>query len=88
MSDQQIEDIKHWEDEKSLIIDVSDNYQSYLTVLIENRLVYESGWTAYNNPREYTLHESLKQYIFSDSFPYLSELNTLVNDYFNNCPFK
>lgn len=74
MADGQVESIKQWEGKNSLIPSLSENYGSCLELFIEKKLVYESGWTSYGNPREYTLCPSLQDLLFNHSEPYCEKL--------------
>ena len=55
---------------------VCDKIYDKITKNAKN-LVYESEWTSYGNPREYTLYNSLQEFLFSETFPYFSELQEL-----------
>ncbi len=68
MAKSQIEDIEKWESKYNLDDTLSINYGTCLNMFIKKHLVYESGWTSYGNPREYTLCASLRKYLFSSSF--------------------
>lgn len=67
MADYQINSIKRWEDKMRIGGDLSSNYERCLSKIIYNKLVYESSWTSYGNPREYTLYKSVKDLLFNDS---------------------
>lgn len=74
MADGQINSIKKWESKNSLYSTLSENYGSCLELLIQNNLVYESSWTSYGNPREYTLCSSLQELIFNQWEQYSKDL--------------
>lgn len=76
-ADFEINSLSEWVNNNSMPVSVANNYGVYLNVLITNNLVYESEWTSYGNPREYTLYNSLQEFLFSESFPYYSELQEL-----------
>lgn len=77
-ADRQLEDIKNWEDNIFIGNIVSLNYNKCLNLFIDKQFVYE---TSYDNPREYTLCNSLKKYLLESEFPYIEELRKLVNKY-------
>jgi hypothetical protein len=74
MADRQIESIKSWESKFNLNPQLSDNYRKCLNKFVENNFVFASSWTSWDNPREYTLHKSIKTYFFSKTFPYGRDL--------------
>lgn len=87
MADMQVESIKSWESKYSLTSQLSDDYNKCLNKFIENNFVYESSWTSYGNPREYTLHKSIKTYFFSKDFPYGNDLEANKEKYYFELPF-
>lgn len=76
-SEEQKQDISQWETDQLLSSTLSDTYEGCLTFLIQNNFVYESEWTSYSNPRQYTLYPSLQK-MFSNC-PELI-LNILQNE--------
>ena len=86
MADGQISDIKAWELEHTLEDTLSKNYGKCLAKFIDNNLVYESSWTSYGNPREYTLHRTIKSLLASE-FPYASDLEKVKEKYYFDLPF-
>lgn len=74
MADEQIKSIMQWEDKYFLDETLSKNYGSCLQTLIQKELVYESSWTSYGNPREYTLYTSMKKLLFNCPAEILDEL--------------
>ena len=76
-ADFEINSLSEWVNNNSIPVSVANNYGIYLNLLITNNLVYESEWTSYGNPREYTLYNSLQEFLFSENFPYYSELQKL-----------
>lgn len=70
MAEGQIESIGEWESRNSLDSELSENYTNCLDFFIQHNLVYESSWTSYGNPREYTLCSSLKELVFNQSEHY------------------
>ena len=87
MTECQIQDIKSWESKYNLDDFLSETYVSCLSVFIENHLVHESSWTSYGNPREHSLHESLKRYLFGPSFPHTAELEKAKQNHTFELPF-
>lgn len=79
--ERQIESIKRWETNNCLDSTLSDNYKECLDFLVQNKLVYESDWTSYSNPREYTLYNSVKNFLFSFPKEYIKELNDIKDIY-------
>lgn len=77
----QVESIKKWESENNLYSALSSNYEKCLDFLIQNKLVYESDWTSYSNPREYTLYNSVKNFLFNFPKEYIKELNDIKNTF-------
>lgn len=86
MAESQIENIKVWESKYDLDSTLSANYGSCLNVFIEHNLVYESSWTSYGNPREFSLSESLKIYLFGQGFKYIDKLMEAKQNH-NKFPF-
>ena len=76
-ADFEINSLSEWVNNNSMPVSVANNYGIYLNALITNNLVYDNAWTSYGNPREYTLYNSLQEFLFSESFPYYSELQEL-----------
>ena len=70
MAEAQIENIKNWESKYELDSTLSDNYGSCLEFFIQNNFVFESSWTSYGNPREYSLCPSLKELLFNHAETY------------------
>lgn len=87
MANGQIEHIKEWESKHSLLESLSKDYEKCLNKFVENKFVYESSWTSYGNPREYTLHKSIKSYFSSNDFPYAEELAANKEKYYFELPF-
>lgn len=80
-AEKQVESIKKWESENNLYSALSSNYEKCLDFLIQNKLVYESDWTSYSNPREYTLYNSVKNFLFNFPKEYIKELNDIKNTF-------
>lgn len=74
MADSQIQSIKQWEQKNLLDSTLSNNYGSCLEFFVQNDLMFESSWTSYGNPREYSLCTSLQELLFQHPLPYLDEL--------------
>ena len=87
MADAQINCIKDWESKYSLENKLSLDYDKCLNNFINNNFIYASSWTSYGNPREYTLHKSLKEFLFNKNFPYINELNKNKNIFYFEVPF-
>lgn len=87
MADGQVNDIKSWESKHSLEELLSKDYSKCLNKFVENNFVFESSWTSYGNPREYTLHKSIKSYFFSKDFLYDNELEANKEKYHFELPF-
>lgn len=87
MADGQIESIKNWEDKNTLDSTLSKNYGSCLQFLVQNDLVYESSWTSYGNPREYSLCVSLQELLFSCPKEYIEKLQKVKNTHYDDLPF-
>ena len=85
----QISDIQQWESKNTLYPVVSQNYGSCLEFFIQNNFVYESEWTDYGNPRQYTLCNSLKDLLFEEPSieKYALKLNSVKDDNIMNLPF-
>ncbi len=73
----EINSLTVWVNENSFPLSIAKKYGEYLNVLIINKLVYESEWTSYGNPREYTIYDSLQVLLFDKKFPFYSELQEL-----------
>ena len=87
MADGQVESIKQWEIKNSLLPTLSDNYRSCLELFRQYDLVYESSWTSYGNPREYTLCSSLQNLVFNHIEPYLEKLKEWKKEVYLDLPF-
>lgn len=87
MEEGQIKSIQQWEVNNCLDGSVASTYSAHLNQFIENRFVYESDWTDHGNAREYTLCPSLKNLLLGTNFPYVSELETVVNAHMEMPPF-
>ena len=87
MADGQVESIKSWASKHNLETPLPADYSRCLGKFIENNFVFESSWTSYGNPREYSLHKSLKTYLLSEDFPYTLELKENKEKYHFELPF-
>ena len=87
MAEGQIENIKKWESKNSLDSMLSDNYGGCLEQFKQHHLVYESSWTSYGNPREYTLCPSLQNLLFNHSEEYADDLQRIKDEHYSNLPF-
>lgn len=87
MEEGQVKAIRQWEEDNNIDSSLSSKYSSCLNLFIEKDLVYESDWTKYGNPREYTLCKSIKDVFLGTNFPYLDELNVLMKEREIDLPF-
>ncbi len=87
MADGQIESINQWESKNTLDSALSNNYGSCLEFFIQNDLVYESSWTSYGNPREYTLCPSLQEFLFNCPVEVSTELQKVKDVHCCDLPF-
>ena len=87
LAEAQVQDIKQWEQKNSLYSDLSANYGSVLQYFINEKYVYPSSYTSFGNPREYTIHKSLKEFIFNEDFPYIDDLSLVKENYKCELPF-
>lgn len=87
MADMQVESIKQWEDKNTLDSSLSKSYGSCLEFLIQNNLVYESDWTSYGNPREYSLCPSLQEFLFNCPVEIAEKLQKIKDAYYCDLPF-
>lgn len=87
MAEGQIESIKQWESKNTLDSTLSENYGSCLELFKQHNLVYESSWTSYGNPREYTLCVSLRDLLFNHSGEYDEELQKIKDAHYFDLPF-
>ena len=87
MEEGQVKAIRQWEEDNNIDSSLSSKYSSCLNLFIEKDLVYESDWTKYGNPREYTLCKSIKNVFSGTNFPYLDELNVLMKEHEIDLPF-
>lgn len=83
----QIEDIKRWEEKHCLDNTLSSNYQRCLNLFIINKFVYASDSTEYGNHREYILYNSLKELLCSNSNEFIEELESIKEKYYFELPF-
>lgn len=87
MADMQVESIKQWEDKNTLDSSLSKSYGSCLEFFVQNNLVYESDWTSYGNPREYSLYPSLQEFLFNCPVEITEKLQKIKDAYYCNLPF-
>lgn len=85
--DKQIDNIKDWEAKNTLSPSLSENYGSCLQFMIQNHLVYETSWTSYGNPREYSLCHSLQDFLLNCPSEYIEELQGVKDNYHIDLPF-
>ena len=87
MADGQVKSIKQWECKYVLDSDLSSNYASCIDFFIHNNLVYESDCTSCLNPREYTLFQSLKEYLFNCPAEIIEKLQEVKDAHQEELPF-
>ncbi len=87
MAEEQIESIKEWESKNTLDFMLSSNYGRCLEVFIQNNLVYESNWTSFGNPKEYTLCPSLQKFLFNCPIEFAEALEKIKNTHYLELPF-
>ena len=87
MADNQIKNIQQWESKQALDSTLSENYGSCLELFKQNDLVYESSWTSYGNPREYTLCTSLQNLLLNHFGEYVQELQQVIDKHHLDLPF-
>lgn len=87
MADMQIKSIEQWERKHTLNPVLSANYGSCLELFRQKNLVYESSYTSYGNPREYTLYSSLQNLLFNHSSKFAPELQQVKDEHFCDLPF-
>ncbi len=87
MAEGQIESIKEWESKNTLNFMLSKNYGRCLAVFIQNDLVYESDWTSYGNPKEYTLCPSLQEFLFNCPIEFAKTLQKIKDAHYCELPF-
>ncbi len=83
----QAESIHQWELNNCLDGSVASTYSAHLNQFVEYRFVYESDWTDHGNAREYTLCSSLKTLLLGADFPYVSELEAVMEAHKDTLPF-
>lgn len=83
----QVESIKRWESKNVLDSPLSQNYGSCLEFFIQNNLVYESSWTDYGNPREYSLCPSLQDFLLNCPNEIAGKLQKIKEKYYCELPF-
>ncbi len=81
MKEQQIKDIIDWETKNNIDDVLSSNYGKALQFFIDHKFVYPSSYTSYGNPREYTLHASIKSYLFGNLFAYDDDIEQTKKRY-------
>ncbi len=87
MEEGQVKAIRQWESDNNIDSSLSSKYSSCLNLFVEKDLVYESDWTKYGNPREYTLCESIKNVFLGADFPYCDEINDIMKEHEIELPF-
>lgn len=70
LADKQIDDIKKWESDNSILPILSSNYANCLSLFVKYNIVYPTDYTSYGNPKEYTLYNSAIDWIFGNEFEF------------------
>ena len=83
----EIECIKKWESKNFLNSELSSNYGNCMEFFVQNDLVYESDWTSYGNPREYSLYPSLRELFFDSPEGLIDALQSIKNANYLELPF-
>lgn len=87
-SENQIKDIYEWENKKDLIHVLSKNYSSCLRCFISNNFVYKSNKHYYTGQyTEYSLYESIKNYLHGNPKELQKELSEIKDSYYTDLPF-
>lgn len=86
-TDEQVKDIKQWEEKNSLLPELSSNYDICLRFFVRNRFVYESSYTYDGETLEYTLCPSLQDFLFDCPDDYREQLEAVKNTYYLELPF-
>lgn len=87
MAKEQVKSIEQWEGKNTLHSVLSSNYGSCLEFFVQNNLVYESSWTSYGNPREYSLCPSLREFLFNCPVEITGELQKVKDACYCDLPF-
>ena len=87
MCDEQVKDIVEWERKETLFPRLSNKYKSCLRFFISNNLVYESNQDFDGKISEYSLCETIKQYLCNCPVDIKTTLNNLKLENFNDVPF-
>ena len=87
MSESQVKSIEQWESKNSLSSLLSNNYGACLSLFIENKWVYPNSYTSYGNPREYKLHNSVKNLLTNNSASIFEKLRIVKEKYTEELPF-
>lgn len=85
--DEQVKDIVEWERKETLFPRLSNKYKSCLRFFISNNLVYESNQDFDGKISEYSLCETIKQYLCNCPVDIKTTLNNLKLENFNDVPF-
>lgn len=87
MARTQEEGINEWISKNSLDSTLSENYSKCLNFFIYSDFVYESEWTSYGNPRQYSLYNSLETLLFNCPSVYFDELSRIKQEHTFDLPF-
>ena len=87
MADGQVKSIEEWERKYVLDSVLSSNYGNCIDFFIRNKLVYRSDNTSYLNPREYTLFQSLQDYLFNCPAEIIEKLQEVKEAHQEELPF-
>lgn len=86
-TDEQVKNIKRWEENNSLVHELSSNYDACLRFFARNSLVYESGYTRDGETLEYILCPSLQEFLFNCPDDYREQLGAVKDTYYLELPF-
>ncbi len=87
MGEIEVADIKQWETSNSLEPLLSTNYDNCLQFFIDYKFIFPCEYTSHGNPRQYQLHKSMKEFLFSTDFPYSDDLEKIKEKHNNGLPF-
>lgn len=74
-------DIDQWCRNEDICLRLKNTCAKTINIFVERNWVFASAFTSYDNPKEYTLHKSLKELLFSNEFEFLEEIKTLIDNY-------
>lgn len=87
MGEIEVGEIKQWEINNSLDTILSTNYDNCLQFFMDYNFIFPCEFTSHGNPRQYQLHKSMKEFLFSNDFPYNDDLEKIKEKHNNGLPF-